>query len=63
MVYKRYNKRYHFRKFKTICAFGDTLELILLTCIQQVMNKPIWQRILKNLKVKQRYTGTLNFKK
>ena len=63
MVYRRHNERYDFRKFKTVRAFGDILELILLTCIQQMMNKPIWQRILKNLQVRQRYRGVLNLKK
>ena len=29
------------------------LEIILLMCIQQIMNKTIWQSILKNLKARQ----------
>ena len=39
------------------------LELNLLICIQKMMNKTIWQSILKNLKVRQDRKVILNLKK
>ena len=42
MVYKGYNKANDFKKFKTICVFGN-----------EIRNKIIQQSILKILKVRQ----------
>ena len=42
MVYKGYNKTYDFRKFKKIRVFDNEIKIILVICIQQMMNKTIW---------------------
>ena len=55
MVYKRYNKTYVFRKFKTIHSYGNDIRTNFINVYTEFK--------LKNLKVKQDHKVTLNFKK
>ena len=56
-------KTFDFRKFKTIRSFGDDLRNRFIICIQQTINKAIWQSILKNLNVRQNHNIALTYKK
>ena len=63
MVFKGYEKTYHFRKFKTKRSFGDDLRNSFILSIQQTINKAIWLSILKNLQVRKNHNITLTYKK
>ena len=51
MVYKGIIERMILENLKQYVILVMILELILLICIQQTINKANWESILKNLKV------------
>ena len=53
MVYKGYNKAYDFRKFKTMCSFGNNIRNSFINMQMANDEQNIWQSILKNLNVRQ----------
>ena len=53
MIYNINNETYDLEKLKQYVFLVMKLETILLICTSQMMNKTIWQSILKNLKLKQ----------
>ena len=55
MVYKEYKKLMILENFKQYVFLVMKLEIILLKFIWQMMNKTIWQSILKNLNLKQNH--------
>ena len=53
MVYKGYDKAYDFRKFKTMCSFGNNIRNSSINMQMANDEQNIWQSILKNLNVRQ----------
>ena len=62
MVYIGSNKTYGFRKFKTICSFGDINGNNILIWIWQTIIKTTRQNILKYLKAREDSKLILNWK-
>ena len=63
MVYRRYKKTNDFRKFKTIVVFGNEITNNIVNMLWSMINKTIWQTILKNLKLKQNHKINLILEK
>ena len=55
MVSKGYKKLMILENLKQYVFLVMKLEMILLICIWQMMNKTIWQSIVKNLNLKQNH--------
>ena len=55
MVSKGYKKLMILENLKQYLFLVMKLEIILLICIWQMMNKTIWQSIVKNLNLKQNH--------
>ena len=55
MVSKGYKKLMILENLKQYVFLVMKLEIILLICIWQMMNKTIWQSIVKNLNLKQNH--------